>query len=33
MHVAYNTSKIIQALGGEGKSSVKAEANGTAINS
>ena len=33
VHVAYNISKIIQTLGGEGKSSVKAEANGIAINS
>ena len=33
VHVAYNTSKAIQTLGGEGKSSVKAKANGIAINS
>ena len=33
MHVAYNISKVIQTLGGEGKPSVKAKANGIAINS
>ena len=32
VHVAYNTSKVIQTLGGEGKSSVKAKANYIAIN-
>ena len=33
MHVAYNISKVIQTLGGEGKSSVKAKANSIVINS
>ena len=33
VHVAYNISKVIQTLGGEGKSSVEAKANGIAINS
>ena len=33
VHVAYNISKVIQTLGGEGKSSVEAKANGIAIHS
>ena len=33
VHLAYNISKVIQTVGGEGKSSVKAKANVIAVNS